>query len=188
MLIDNRGLGAQRTEYEALDYSFGRVVKFISPTGKTTAKGYNRGITAQGQLILEFAGGARREYHSGEVASLRAEDSPDPDEPPQVKRSPVEHIDGKQYFQIKAPMVGTFYKAAGPNSPPLVEVGTPIDVGQPICILEAMKMMNPIEACVAGIVQACLVQNGQAVEFGQPLFNVQLTGLTETTGRASGIH
>lgn len=178
MLIDSRGLGAQRTEYEALDYSMGRVVKLLSAKGETTAKGYNRGITAQGQLVLEFAGGTRREYHSGEVTSLRAEDSPDPDEPPQVKSSPVKAIGGKQYFQIKSPMVGTFYRAEGPESPPLVQVGSHVKVGQKICLISAMKIMNVIESDVEGIVEACLVQNGQAIEFEQPLFTVQLTSAT----------
>ena len=70
---------------------------------------------------------------------------------------------------IKAPMVGTFYRAAAPGSASFVEVGDPVQPGDPLCIIEAMKLMNEIEADQAGIVKAILVENGQAVEYGQPL-------------------
>lgn len=70
---------------------------------------------------------------------------------------------------IKAPMVGTFYRAAAPGTASFVEVGDEVQVGDPLCIIEAMKLMNEIEADQAGIVKAILVENGQAVEYGQPL-------------------
>jgi len=70
---------------------------------------------------------------------------------------------------VKAPMVGTFYRAAAPGSASFVEVGDAVEVGDPLCIIEAMKLMNEIEADHAGIVRAILVENGQAVEYGQPL-------------------
>ncbi|HEY8623799.1 MAG TPA: acetyl-CoA carboxylase biotin carboxyl carrier protein [Casimicrobiaceae bacterium] len=70
---------------------------------------------------------------------------------------------------VKAPMVGTFYRAAAPESASFVEVGDAVQVGDPLCIIEAMKLMNEIEADQAGIVRAILVENGQAVEYGQPL-------------------
>jgi len=70
---------------------------------------------------------------------------------------------------IKAPMVGTFYRAAAPGSASFVEVGDAVQPGDPLCIIEAMKLMNEIEADQAGIVKAILVENGQAVEYGQPL-------------------
>ena|ERR1700694_369534 len=70
---------------------------------------------------------------------------------------------------VKAPMVGTFYRAAAPGSASFVEVGDAVQVGDPLCIIEAMKLMNEIEADQAGIVKAILVENGQAVEYGQPL-------------------
>jgi acetyl-CoA carboxylase biotin carboxyl carrier protein len=70
---------------------------------------------------------------------------------------------------VKSPMVGTFYRAAAPGSGPFVEVGDTIAVGDPLCIIEAMKLMNEIEADQAGVVKAILVENGQAVEYGQPL-------------------
>jgi len=70
---------------------------------------------------------------------------------------------------VKAPMVGTFYRAASPGSASFVEVGDAVQAGDPLCIIEAMKLMNEIEADHSGIVKAILVENGQAVEYGQPL-------------------
>jgi acetyl-CoA carboxylase biotin carboxyl carrier protein len=71
---------------------------------------------------------------------------------------------------VKSPMVGTFYRAATPGGKPLAEVGQTIKAGEALCIIEAMKIMNEIEADVGGTVSKVLVDNGQAVEFGQPLF------------------
>ena len=72
--------------------------------------------------------------------------------------------------QVRSPMVGTFYRAASPGAKPFVEVGDIVEVGDTLCIIEAMKLMNEIEADAAGTVKAILVENGQPVEFGQPLF------------------
>jgi acetyl-CoA carboxylase biotin carboxyl carrier protein len=72
--------------------------------------------------------------------------------------------------QVKSPMVGTFYRAGSPGAAPFVEVGQTVKPGDILCIIEAMKLMNEIEAEVAGTVKAILVDNGQPVEFGQPLF------------------
>ena len=74
---------------------------------------------------------------------------------------------------VKSPMVGTFYRSASPGSKPFVEIGSAIKEGDPICIVEAMKIMNEIEADMSGTVSKILVENGQAVEFGQPLFIVE---------------
>ncbi|MDR2261512.1 MAG: acetyl-CoA carboxylase biotin carboxyl carrier protein [Azoarcus sp.] len=71
---------------------------------------------------------------------------------------------------VKSPMVGTFYRASAPGAAPLVEVGQSVAVGDRLCIIEAMKLMNEIEADAAGAIKAVLVENGQPVEFGQPLF------------------
>jgi acetyl-CoA carboxylase biotin carboxyl carrier protein len=70
---------------------------------------------------------------------------------------------------VKSPMVGTFYRAASPGANAFVEVGDQVQVGDPLCIIEAMKLMNEIEADRAGVVKAILVENGQPVEYGQPL-------------------
>jgi acetyl-CoA carboxylase biotin carboxyl carrier protein len=71
--------------------------------------------------------------------------------------------------QVKSPMVGTFYRAASPGAKPFVEVGDSVQVGDTLCIIEAMKLMNEIESDKAGVVKQVLIENGQPVEFGQPL-------------------
>ena len=74
---------------------------------------------------------------------------------------------------IKSPMVGTFYRSASPGATPFVELGDAIKLGQPVCIIEAMKIMNEIESECEGKVVRLLCENGEAVEFGQPLFVVE---------------
>ncbi len=74
---------------------------------------------------------------------------------------------------VKSPMVGTFYRASAPGAKPFVEVGDTIKLGQPVCIVEAMKILNEIEAEVDGVVKSVLVENGQPVEYGQPLFELE---------------
>jgi acetyl-CoA carboxylase biotin carboxyl carrier protein len=74
---------------------------------------------------------------------------------------------------VKSPMVGTFYRSASPGSDPFIEIGSTVKVGDPICIIEAMKIMNEIEADAAGTIREILCENGQAVEFGQPLFVIE---------------
>ena len=74
---------------------------------------------------------------------------------------------------IKSPMVGTFYRTPAPDAPPFVEVGQDIEVGQVVCIIEATKLMNEIKSEAAGRVAEVLAQNGDPVEFGQPLFSIE---------------
>jgi acetyl-CoA carboxylase biotin carboxyl carrier protein len=78
----------------------------------------------------------------------------------------------KKWVEIKSPMVGTFYRAPNPDEPPFAAVGDRIANGQTVCIIEAMKLMNELEAEVAGQVMEILVENGQPVEFGQTLMYV----------------
>ncbi|KTF14018.1 acetyl-CoA carboxylase biotin carboxyl carrier protein [Pseudoalteromonas sp. H105] len=75
--------------------------------------------------------------------------------------------------QVLSPMVGSFYAAASPEAPAYVEVGSKVNVGDTLCIIEAMKMMNQIESDKAGTVKAILVENGEPVEFDQPLFIIE---------------
>ena len=84
---------------------------------------------------------------------------PAPDAPPEV----LGHV-------AKSPMVGTFYRASSPGAKSFVEVGSVVKEGEPICIIEAMKILNEIEADASGTITQILVDNGQAVEFGQPMF------------------
>ena len=74
---------------------------------------------------------------------------------------------------VKSPMVGTFYRASSPGSKPLAEVGQAVKEGESICIIEAMKIMNEIEADKSGTITRVLVENGRAVEFGQALFIIE---------------
>ena len=73
---------------------------------------------------------------------------------------------------VKSPMVGTFYRTSSPGSPAFVEVGQAVTAGQTLCIIEAMKLMNEIESDVSGIVTRILVESGQPVEYGEPLFTL----------------
>ena len=75
--------------------------------------------------------------------------------------------------QVTSPMVGTFYEAPSPGAPPFVEVGKEVKVGDVLCIIEAMKMLNQIESDKAGTIKAVLGENAQPVEFGQPLFIIE---------------
>ena len=78
--------------------------------------------------------------------------------------------DKPQGHIVKSPMVGTFYRSGSPGAPPLVEVGQTVKEGDRLCIIEAMKLMNEIESDATGTVKAILVENGQPLEFGQPMF------------------
>jgi len=81
----------------------------------------------------------------------------------EVAPAPTGHV-------VKSPMVGTFYRSSSPGGKAFIEIGSVVKEGDPICIVEAMKIMNEIEADLAGTVSKILVENGQAVEYGQPLF------------------
>jgi acetyl-CoA carboxylase biotin carboxyl carrier protein len=81
--------------------------------------------------------------------------------------------DSERYHIIKSPVVGTFYSAPSPEAPDFVAKDVPVDVNSTVCVIEAMKVMNEIQAEVKGIIAEVLVQNGQPVEFGQPLFKVK---------------
>jgi len=74
---------------------------------------------------------------------------------------------------VASPMVGTFYRASSPGATPFVEIGNQVKVGDTLCIIEAMKMLNEIEADKAGVVRAILKENGQPVEYGEPLFVIE---------------
>ena len=84
-----------------------------------------------------------------------------------------EHKPRNDESMVTSPMVGTYYSASAPGAKAFVEIGTEIKVGQILCIIEAMKMMNQIESDKAGRVTAILAKNGEPVEFGQPLFIVE---------------
>ncbi len=100
-----------------------------------------------------------------ETAQLNAKDTD--------KGQEVAHRAMEGLVTIEAPMVGTFYRAPAPDAEPYVEVGSIVEVGQPLCIIEAMKLMNEIESEVSGRIVEILVENAQPVEYGQPLFVIE---------------
>ena len=103
--------------------------------------------------------------------------APTPAAPAQAQAAPAVEADATPAapagHQVKSPMVGSFYSAASPEAPAYVEVGSQVKVGDTLCIVEAMKMMNQIESDKAGTVTAILVENGEPVEFDQPLFIIE---------------
>lgn len=92
--------------------------------------------------------------------------------PSSTQPSPTHNAIDQRLVEVPSPMVGTFYRASAPGETPFVEVGDRIRSGQTVCIIEAMKLMNEIEAEVSGQVMEILVQNGEPVEYGQPLMRI----------------
>ncbi len=125
---------------------------------------------------------AKGNGHAGESVIVQApaaqapapQPAPAPSGSPAVESKPPDA--DKNYVEIKSPMVGTFYAAPAPDAPPYVKVGDKVSVGQVVCIVEAMKLMNEIESEVSGSIAKVMVENAQPVEFGQVLFLIDPTG------------
>ena len=113
--------------------------------------------------------GAQAMSMAARVAPAYAAPAPPPPPPPATPTQPVATSAG---HALHSPMVGTFYRSPSPTSAAFVEVGQAVKVGDVVCIVEAMKMMNQIEADKAGTITAILVENGEPVEFDQPLFSI----------------
>lgn len=92
---------------------------------------------------------------------------------PQVSQKPIQNVVDIAENCVKSPMVGTFYRADSPESKPFVSVGDTVNVGDPVCIIEAMKVMNEIKSDRSGKIKEILVENGKPVEFGQPLLVIE---------------
>lgn len=88
----------------------------------------------------------------------------------------LEEESRERLVYITSPIVGTFYRAPSPEALPFVDVNDEVKIGQTVCIIEAMKLMNEVKSDYNGIIREILVENGEPVEYGQPLFAVQLTG------------
>lgn len=93
--------------------------------------------------------------------------------PAQAAPAPVAAPEAPKGHAIKSPMVGTFYRASAPGAKSFVEVGSQVKEGETVCIIEAMKILNEIEADKSGTITQILCENGQAVEYGQPLFMIE---------------
>jgi len=120
-------------------------------------------IVKGGEATVTPLAPATTEAPKPAAAEASAPATPAP--PPAAPEEPV-----AEGHVLKAPMVGTFYRSASPESKAFVEVGQSIKAGETVCIIEAMKLMNEIEADATGVIKAILVENGQPVEYGQPLF------------------
>jgi acetyl-CoA carboxylase biotin carboxyl carrier protein len=128
-------------------------------------------ITEGEEKVKIVKGGAVSIVPGPSVAAGGAVAAPEPRTPAAaLPATATEPPPGEGGHLVKAPMVGTFYRSASPDAKVFVEVGQTVKEGDTICIIEAMKLMNEIEADASGVVKAILVENGQPVEYGQPLF------------------
>jgi acetyl-CoA carboxylase biotin carboxyl carrier protein len=130
---------------------------------------------AQGGLHIRLRkpGSGAAVHHSAGVLPNHA---PAPASAAGPAAAPPEPAADKNLHTVKSPIVGTFYSSPKPDAPPFVKPGDQVKSGQVLCIIEAMKLMNEIEADVAGEVVQVLAQNGQPVEYGEPLFAIRLAG------------
>ena len=112
--------------------------------------------------------------HPAPVAVAGAPPVSGPAAPPAIPTSATAGAAGQEEVHIvRSPIVGTYYESPSPGSPPFVKPGDSVEAGQVLCIVEAMKLMNEIEADVAGEILKCLVKNGQPIEYGQDLFVIR---------------
>lgn len=140
--------------------------------------------------LLEESDVAEIEIHEGEesvrisrssqvvaaapvMAAPAAAPAPVPTPPPAAAEAPAAAEEKIEGHAVKSPMVGTFYRAPSPGAKAFVEVGQSVNVGDTLCIIEAMKMLNQIESDKAGIVKSILVENGQPVEYDQPIVIIE---------------
>jgi acetyl-CoA carboxylase biotin carboxyl carrier protein len=119
-------------------------------------------VYAHGEMPKPTAGPG---FESGQAAGV----APPAAAPP----APVEPVPEENLHMVKSPIVGTFYEAPSPGAPPFVKVGDAVEVGQVLCIVEAMKLLNEIESDVAGEIVKKLGSNGQPIEYGQELFAIR---------------
>ncbi|MDE8808691.1 acetyl-CoA carboxylase biotin carboxyl carrier protein [Aeromonas hydrophila] len=119
------------------------------------SRNFSGQVTAAPQMIMQQAAAPVAAPAAAPVAATPAADA-----------IPSGHL-------MRSPMVGSFYRSSSPEAKPFVEVGQHVNVGDTLCIVEAMKMMNQIESDKAGVIKAILVENGQAVEFDEPLFIIE---------------
>jgi acetyl-CoA carboxylase biotin carboxyl carrier protein len=127
--------------------------------GESKVRIVKSSATPQNQLVMMQPQALPQQPASSAAPAAAAAAAP----APAADAAPQGHV-------VKSPMVGTFYRAASPGSAPFVDVGQAVKEGDTLCIIEAMKLLNEIDADASGVIQKILVENGQPVEFGQPLF------------------
>jgi acetyl-CoA carboxylase biotin carboxyl carrier protein len=136
----------------------------VSELEITEAEGKVRIVKSGGNVVQQFVAAPMQAAPVQAAAPVAA--APAAAEAPAAPAAVVGH-------QVKSPMVGTFYRASSPGAKAFVEVGSQVKEGETLCIIEAMKILNEIEADKSGTVTRILVDNGQAVEYGQPLFVIE---------------
>jgi acetyl-CoA carboxylase biotin carboxyl carrier protein len=134
----------------------------VSELEITEAEGKVRIVKGQPPAVQAPLAAAQQVASSAPVTASQ----PAPPPPPAPAAAPAGHA-------VKSPMVGTFYRSASPGAKPFVELGAQVKAGETICIIEAMKILNEIEADKAGTITKILCENGQPVEYGQPLFMIE---------------
>ncbi|KAF1048591.1 acetyl-CoA carboxylase biotin carboxyl carrier protein [Xylophilus sp.] len=134
----------------------------VSELEITEAEGKVRIVKGGGTVVQQFV--PAQAVAAAPVAAAPA--------PAAAAAAPVA-VEAPKGHTVKSPMVGTFYRAASPGANPFVEIGAQVKEGQTICIIEAMKILNEIEADKSGTITQILGENGQAVEYGQPLFVIE---------------
>ncbi|MFE4106500.1 acetyl-CoA carboxylase biotin carboxyl carrier protein [Almyronema epifaneia] len=161
-----------------MDLNFGELRELVAALNQTDIaelilKGGDfeltlRKQTAVGSAVVLADGGLAG--NGSTPPAVLPEMPPAPPAPPAAERAPT--LD-PNLVEITSPMVGTFYRAPAPEEPPFVDVGDRIQSGQTVCIIEAMKLMNELEAEISGEIVEILVENSEPVEFGQALMRVR---------------
>jgi len=142
-----------------------KLIELVEESGITELEVQEEEGTVRISRAAPVAAPAAIQYAAAPVAPVAA-----PAAAPAPAEAPAAEVSG---HQVRSPMVGTFYRSPSPEAKAFVEVGQTVKVGDALCIVEAMKMMNRIEADKAGVVKAILVNDGEAVEFDQPLIVIE---------------
>ena len=153
------------------------LIKFVSKSGVSEVELETKEIkivirtpkTAP-QVVMQQAAPMVHQHHAAPVMQAPVQSAPSASD--NKATPPPAANDDSKYVTIKSPMIGTFYRSAGPDKPPFVNIGDEIQAGKPVCIIEAMKLFNEIESDVKGKIVKVLVNDATPVEYDQPLFLV----------------
>lgn len=127
----------------------------------------------EGEEAIRISRTSSSGTHVVHMAPAHAAPHPAPAAPSPAAATPAAPAAEPSGHAVASPMVGTFYRASTPEAKPFVDIGSQVNVGDTLCIIEAMKMMNEIEADKAGVIKAILKENGQPVEYGEALFIIE---------------
>lgn len=142
-----------------------KLIELVEESGITELE-----ITEGEESVRISRGGVVAQVAPMAYAAPQAPAAPAATAPAATASAPVAELSG---HILRSPMVGAFYRSSGPDAAPFVEVGQQVKVGDALCIVEAMKMMNQIQSDKAGVIKRILVENGDTVEFDQPMFIIE---------------